>query len=95
MTHNQGVPGSSPGGPTPMNKGFQGIETFFYFAIPTHFRHKAVLSPYYLPFYYATNKVQYLSVNSLLRGWITINNLHLLKTKQYEKLINYSNVIYV
>jgi hypothetical protein len=28
-----------------MNKGFQGIETFFYFAIPTHFRHKAVLSP--------------------------------------------------
>jgi len=34
-----------------------------------------------------TNKVQYLSVNSLLRDLITINSFTFNKTKQYEKVI--------
>jgi hypothetical protein len=44
LTHNQGVPGSCPGGPTQYSKGFQEIEALSYLTIPTHFRHNDVFN---------------------------------------------------
>ncbi len=46
LTHNQGVPGSNPGGPTPELKGYRNVALYFF--VHCHTKYQNFLTPIFI-----------------------------------------------